>query len=253
MYVFYICTSKKIKNRTMNYSMKDIENLRSELSGLSAEEIIKWSLDTFGHQNLGVASSLGAEDQVLTYYYILNNPKSRIFTLDTGRLNQETYSTMNKTLQKYNFKYEVLFPDTQKIMKLVSDKGPNSFYLSIDDRHECCNIRKVEPLKKKLSEFSIWVTGLRREQAVTRKNLEVLEWDDSNNLFKLNPLASWSEDDVWNFIKEKQIPYNSLHDKGYRSIGCAPCTRAIAKEDDVRAGRWWWENPEQKECGLHVK
>jgi len=229
------------------------QKYNEEISNKNSEEIIAWSITTFGIDKIGIASSMGAEDQVLTHLYISENSNSRIFSLDTGRLNQETYSVMNKTMQKYNFNYEVMFPDTEKVQKLMSEKGPNSFYLSIDNRHECCNIRKVEPLKKKLKEFDIWVTGLRREQAITRKNLPLLEWDDANNLFKLNPLANWSEDDVWKYIKNNQIPYNPLHDKGYRSIGCAPCTRAISKEDNVRAGRWWWENPEQKECGLHVK
>lgn len=230
-----------------------IEQYNADLEGKSAEEIVSWAINTFGISKMALASSLGAEDQVLTEIMLSKDAKARIFTLDTGRLNPETYSVMSKTIMKYNFHYEVMFPDTAEIEKTVSELGPNFFYESIENRKLCCQIRKVEPLKRKLSELDAWLTGLRREQAVTRADLPIVEWDEANNLVKINPLASWDEEEVWDYIKNKQVPYNSLHDKGFPSIGCAPCTRAVQKGEDVRAGRWWWENPEQKECGLHIK
>jgi len=234
--------------------LKDqIEEINSELENKSAEEIIAWAFDVVGCSRVALASSLGAEDQVLTNLMLNADPKARVFSLDTGRLNPETYSVMSKTRMKYNFNYEVMFPDTAEVEKTVSELGPNFFYESIDNRKLCCQIRKVEPLKRKLSELDAWITGLRREQAVTRAALPVVEWDEANGLVKINPLANWSEEQVWDFIKINQVPYNSLHDKGFPSIGCAPCTRAVKNGEDLRAGRWWWENPEQKECGLHIK
>ena len=237
----------------MKTTKEAIENIADEMQNASAKDILQWGIDVLGISHFALASSMGAEDQVLTYIFTQLNAKARIFSLDTGRLHQETYSVMSKSMQKYGFCYEVLFPNRVAIEETVSKYGPNFFYESIENRHLCCNIRKVEPLKRKLSELDGWVTGLRRQQAVTRTHLPKIEWDDANNMVKLNPLADWSEEQVWQFIQEHQIPYNVLHDKGFASIGCAPCTRAIAKGEDIRAGRWWWENPEQKECGLHVK
>lgn len=237
----------------MAITKKDIENISEEIQAGTAEDILKWGIENVGLKNIALASSMGAEDQVLSHMYLQINNEARIFSLDTGRLHQETYSVMSKMIQKYNFSYEVMFPDNAVVEKTISKKGPNFFYESIENRHECCDMRKVVPLKRKLAELDGWITGLRREQAVTRTNLPKIEWDEANNMVKLNPLADWTEDQVWAYIKDNQIPYNVLHDKGFASIGCAPCTRAIAKGEDVRAGRWWWENPEQKECGLHVK
>jgi len=231
----------------------NINSLPEAVLNAPAEEIIKWGMENIGVANIVLASSLGAEDQVLTHMFLQLTNEARIFSLDTGRLHQETYSVMSKTKNKYGFNYEVMFPDTAKLEDAVSKYGPNFFYESIEMRHLCCDIRKVEPLKRKLSQVDGWITGLRREQAVTRTLLPKIEWDEANGIVKLNPLADWTEEQVWEYIKENQVPYNVLHDKGFASIGCAPCTRAISDGEDVRAGRWWWENPEQKECGLHVK
>jgi phosphoadenosine phosphosulfate reductase len=179
------------------------------------------------------------------------DPEVRIFTLDTGRMFPENYDLIDKTNQVYRMKMDVFFPDYRKVEEMVSERGINLFYNSIENRKLCCHIRKIEPLKRALSELDIWICGLRSDQAVTRINTKLLEWDETNGLLKLNPLADWSHEQVWDYIRKKNVPYNILHDKGFLSIGCQPCTRAIEAGEDVRAGRWWWEKPESKECGLH--
>jgi phosphoadenosine phosphosulfate reductase len=226
---------------------------QEELKDKSAEQVLKWAFDNFNIKKVALATSLSIEDQVLTDMIIKINPEARIFTLDTGRLFEETYQTIDATCMKYKIKMEILFPDKKKVEKMVNEKGINLFYESVDNRKLCCNIRKVESLKAMLSSLDCWITGLRREQSVTRADVKKIEWDDANNIFKLNPLADWSEGDVWNYIKENNVPYNKLQDRHFPSIGCAPCTRAIKEGEDIRAGRWWWENPEHKECGLHIK
>ncbi|MBU4436638.1 MAG: phosphoadenylyl-sulfate reductase, partial [Candidatus Altiarchaeota archaeon] len=178
-------------------------------------------------------------------------PDATIFTLDTGRLNEETYDVMERVRKKYNINIKSYSPDTEEVEKLEREDGFYSFRDSIDARRQCCNIRKVQLLKRAMSGLDAWITGLRREQAVTRTELKKIEYDEGNNIVKLNPIADWTQEEVWNYIKENDVPYNALHDKGFLSIGCSPCTRAIKEGEDVRAGRWWWENPEQKECGLH--
>ena len=218
----------------------------------SAQEIMEYLSEEFKGR-AAIASSFGAEDMVLIDMCSKLKTRIDIFTLDTGRLPQETYDVMDEAAKKYSIKFCVFEPDTKELEELETKKGPNSFYESIDNRKECCRIRKIAPLKRALSGNDCWITGLRREQAVTRGSLEVIEWDEGNNMIKANPLASWSEKQVWDYIKANNVPYNKLHDKGYPSIGCAPCTRAVKPGEDLRAGRWWWETPEQKECGLHVK
>ena len=195
---------------------------------------------------------MSAEDNVVLDVMLKINPKARIFTLDTGRLNQETYDVMDALRKKYSIQLEVMFPDATATEQMVRTKGLNLFYESIDNRKLCCGIRKVKPLRRALAGLSAWVTGLRREQTVTRSDTPVAEWDAGNGLIKVSPLARWTESDVWAYVKAHDVPYNALHDRGFPSIGCAPCTRAIQPGEDVRAGRWWWERPEQKECGLHV-
>ena len=232
-------------------SKEEIKNYQVKLSRKSPEEIIKWAIDFFGVENIALASSLGAEDQVLTDMILKINPRVQISTLDTGRLPQETYDTIEKTMKHYNMKYEILFPKADDVEKMEEEYGPDLFFESIKNRKKCCGIRKVEPLKKKLATLKAWICGLRRGQAVTRKDIEKIEWDDTFRLVKLNPLADWNEEQIWKYIKEYNVPYNKLHDKGYPSIGCAPCTRAIKPGEDIRRGRWWWEESIQKECGLH--
>ncbi len=230
----------------------NIQNLKQLLKDLNTHEILKVMLDRYG-DTIALASSLGAEDQVLTDMILKIDKNANIFTLDTGRLPKETYALMEAVNQKYNIKLKVFFPDTQAVENLVNQKGMFSFYESIKNRKECCYIRKIEPLKRALNGLEVWITGLRSAQSITRSDCEIVEFDEVNNLIKLNPLVNWSEDDVWEYIKRHNVPYNKLHDKSYPSIGCEPCTRAVENGLDIRAGRWWWEDPEHKECGLHIK
>ena len=200
-----------------------------------------------------LASSFGAEDMVLMDLICKHAPGIEIFTLDTGRLPKETYELMQQLTSHYDKKVQVFYPDTTDIEEFVTTNGPNAFYDSVELRKQCCGIRKVAPLKRALHGKKAWLTGMRRSQSVTRAELPVSEWDEDHGLQKFSPLTDWSNGDVWAYIKAFDVPYNKLHDEGYASIGCAPCTRAIAMGEDIRAGRWWWEDPENKECGLHVK
>lgn len=197
------------------------------------------------------STSLGYEDQVITHIIFSNNLPIEVFTLDTGRLFSETYSVLESTLQRYKKPIKAYYPQTSEIEKLVSEKGPNSFYESMENRKECCYIRKVEPLKRALKGNKIWITGIRAEQSGNRKDMPTLEWDEGNQIIKFHPIINWTLEEVKNYIAKFNVPYNSLHDKGFVSIGCAPCTRAIKEGDDFRAGRWWWEQNDKKECGLH--
>ena len=199
------------------------------------------------------ANSFGAEDMVLTDLIGRNFPNISMFTLDTERLPEETHSLMKEVEDRYNIETKIYFPESVAVEKYVVENGLNGFYDSIAQRKACCFMRKVEPLKRALKGKRAWITGLRRDQALTRRDLEESEFDADNGLQKISPLLNWSLSDVWAYIKDFNTPYNALHDQGYSSIGCAPCTRAITLGEDVRAGRWWWEDPETKECGLHLK
>ena len=205
------------------------------------------------HGSVAFANSLGTEDMVLMDIITKHAPTIEIFSIDTGRLPAETYDLIERAIKHYRRKIIVYFPEQSAVENFVRINGINGFRDSVAQRQDCCHARKVEPLKRALKGRSAWITGLRRAQAATRKNLGVAEFDEANGLQKYNPLIEWSEDDVWDYINEFGVPYNALHDQGYPSIGCAPCTRAIEPGEDVRAGRWWWESAEQKECGLHVK
>ncbi len=232
------------------------KNLIAQLNTRFAEEgpeaLMAWFLENYGDR-VALSSSLGAEDQVLTHMILNLKSEARIFTLDTGRLFPETYDLIDRTNKRYKTKIEVFFPNYSKVEEMVNNKGINLFYESIENRKLCCGIRKIEPLQRAFSTMDAWICGLRAAQAVTRQNIELVEWDDNNHLIKVNPLAGWSEQQVWDYIHQHKVPYNPLHDKGFPSIGCLPCTRAIQPGEDVRAGRWWWENPETKECGLHKR
>tara|TARA_B110000263_G_C15219718_1_gene469293 strand:- start:167 stop:868 length:702 start_codon:yes stop_codon:yes gene_type:complete len=217
----------------------------------SPEELLRWSMDQYGDK-AGLASSFGMEDMVLIDMIAKLNGPITIFTLDTGRLHEETYELMDRVRSKYGLEIKTYFPDRDKVENLVRGKGFFSFRESVDNRKECCYIRKVEPLNRALGELKAWITGLRRSQGITRTDIpKVLEDADHPPLIKINPLADWSEDQVMNYIIENNVPINILHKKNYPSIGCAPCTRPVEQGEDIRAGRWWWENPEHKECGLH--
>lgn len=199
------------------------------------------------------ANSLGAEDMVLTDLIVKSGLPIEIFSLDTGRLPLETYDLMAKVQEHYGLKLKVYFPQGEAVENYVREHGINAFYNSVELRKSCCYVRKVEPLKRALAGKKAWITGLRAQQAATRVGLPVREFDEGNGLEKFNPLSDWTEKEVWAYIKQNGVPYNALHDKFYPSIGCAPCTRAVTPGEDIRSGRWWWENPESKECGLHVK
>ncbi len=232
---------------------KELKKIISELEGKSAREILEWAHEAFADK-VALASSFGAEDIVLIDLLARIDPHVRIFTLDTGRLPQETYKVMEEIREKYGVKIEIYFPDAKLVEEMVNAYGPNLFYKGVELRKLCCQVRKVEPLKRALKGLSAWICGLRREQSLTREKIKEIEIDEvHDSIIKINPLAHWTEGMVWNYIKACNLPYNKLHDKGYPSIGCAPCTRAIKPGEDIRAGRWWWEKPEQKECGLHAK
>ena len=225
--------------------------LNKKLEELPAFEVLKYFFENF--QNLALSSSLAVEDQVLTHMILNIKKDAKIFTLDTGRLHPQTYDVMDATNLKYGIKIDVFFPDFNKVQELYKTQGINGHFESIENRKRCCDIRKIEPLKRALEGVEVWVTGLRASQSVTRVNMPLVEWDENFKVLKVNPIINWSHEDVWEHIKQNHIPYNKLHDEGYPSIGCAPCTRAIKEGEDIRAGRWWWENPEHKECGLHKK
>jgi phosphoadenosine phosphosulfate reductase len=203
--------------------------------------------------SVAFANSLGAEDMVLVDLIRKNKLNVEIFSIDTGRLPSETYHLIQEVELKYQFKIKIYFPNQEKVESYVNLNGVNAFYNSLDLRKSCCGIRKVEPLNRALKDKKAWITGMRQEQSQTRQTLQEEEFDEAHQSQKLNPLSSWSESEIWAYIKINEVPYNALHDQFYPSIGCAPCTRAISEGEDVRAGRWWWEDPQNKECGLHVK
>ena len=231
---------------------KNIEKLENEIKNLNAQETLIYIYEKF-KDKVVIASSLGAEDQVITDMAIKVSKKFKIFTLDTGRLPQETYDLIEETNKRYKIKIRIYFPEKKEVEKIVNEHGPNLFYESIEKRKMCCQIRKVDVLKMVLKNYNVWITGLRQEQSITRQNIKKIEWDNNFNLIKINPIFDWKTEDIWDYIKKYKVPYNKLHDKNYPSIGCAPCTRAIDKGEDIRSGRWWWEQPEQKECGIHIK
>lgn len=228
------------------------KQLNDELKNATPEEILQYFLPKHGNR-IALASSLGLEDQVLTAMAVKIKKDARVFTIDTGRLFPECYQLIDRTNDKYDIKIEVYSPDHTGVETYVREHGVNAFYQSVELRKACCRCRKIEPLLRALSTLDVWICGLRTSQAVTRTNIDVVEWDSNNGLIKVNPLAKWSEEDVWKYIKDNHVPYNKLHDQGFPSIGCQPCTRAIQPGEDIRAGRWWWEDPEHKECGLHKR
>jgi phosphoadenosine phosphosulfate reductase len=232
--------------------MNKIEQLNQQFEGKSPEEVLQYFLTEYKGK-IALSSSLSIEDQLLTDLIVKIDASTRIFTLDTGRLFPETYSLIDKTNMKYNIQLEVLFPKHEDVQQMVKEEGINLFYAGIDSRKRCCNVRKMEPLRRAFQGLDVWICGLRREQSVTRKDMQVVEWDEANQLIKLNPLINFTEAQVWDYIKAHKVPYNKLHDQGFPSIGCQPCTRAVQPGEDIRAGRWWWEDPEHKECGLHRK
>ena len=217
---------------------------------LSVVELLQKISTEYGDR-AAFSTSLIWEDQVITHHIFSNNLPIRVFTLDTGRLFPETYGVLNRTIDRYKNKIEVFSPKNEGVENMVTEKGPLSFYTSLENRKECCFIRKVEPLNRALQNVDCWITGLRGEHSENRKDMSMSEVDEQRKLIKVHPILNWSLDQVKEEIKKHNIPYNSLHDKGFVSIGCQPCTREIKEGEDFRAGRWWWENNDKKECGLH--
>ena len=229
----------------------NIPNIENAQASLNLVDFMRWLAEK--HEGKIVFStSFGIEDQVITDIIHENQIPVSIFTLDTGRLFAETYSTWSRTIEKYKTNITTYFPDHQLLEEYLSTKGPNAFYESVENRKSCCYIRKVEPLRRALHAKAVWITGLRAEHSNERKTLKNLEWDETNQVIKYHPLLDWTTEQVRQYISEHDVPYNILHDKGFVSIGCAPCTRAIMPGEDFRAGRWWWEDAAKKECGLHV-
>ncbi|KFC19853.1 phosphoadenylyl-sulfate reductase [Chryseobacterium sp. FH1] len=235
----------------MNEDLKSIFQslIDNNIQDQSIDEVLNHITKIFPTETC-FSTSFSMEDQVITDF--VKNSDVKIFTLDTGRLFEDTYNTWNLTRSKYKVNIKAYYPNQEELEPFIQENGPDSFYRSVENRKACCNIRKVQPLKRALARNKIWITGLRAEHSPDRENLQQLEWDESNQIIKFHPLLFWSTQEVKNYIKEKQIPYNILHDKGFVSIGCAPCTRAIQPGEDFRAGRWWWEDASKKECGLHV-
>ncbi len=224
--------------------------LSTELNSLDLVQSLAYLVEQFPGK-VTFSTSFGIEDQVITHFIFQDKLPIRVFTLDTGRLFPETYSTWSRTLEKYGQPIEAFYPNSVDLQAFVSQKGPNSFYESVENRKSCCHIRKVEPLNRALAGQAIWITGIRAEQSPNRHNMNSLEWDKAYQLIKFHPIFDWTYEEVLAFVNKNGIPYNPLHDKGFVSIGCAPCTRAIRPGEDFRAGRWWWEDASKKECGLH--
>lgn len=231
----------------------DLVALNVEFAEKRPEEAIRYFVQKTGRAKIVLASSLSIEDQVLTDMLLKIDREARIFFLDTGRHFQKTYDLMDESMKRYRFHYEVYAPESWDLDAVVSKYGPNLFYDSVELREKCCEIRKVKPLKRVLSTVDAWICGMRREQSPTRQETDIFAWDLSHNIYKINPLAHWSEEKVWEYIRKENVPFSSLYRDGFRSIGCRPCTRAVKPGEDLRSGRWWWEDPDKKECGLHVQ
>ena len=229
-----------------------LQELKDNLNGLSTETQIK-KLVSFFPGKVIFTTSLGIEDQVITHKIFSDNIDVKVITLDTGRLFPQTYDVLSSTIIRYQKKINVYFPEYKEVEKMVTEKGPLSFYQSVENRKECCSIRKVAPLNRALEGMEVWISGIRADQSDSRNQMDWLEYDVNKKLFKFYPLFNWTSDEVKTYVKDNNIPYNSLHDKGFVSIGCEPCTKAVKPGDDFRSGRWWWENDGPKECGLHSK
>jgi len=229
----------------------DLHDLKEKLRGLDIVGSLTFLAKEF-NDKIVFSTSFGWEDQALTHIIFSNNIPIKVFTLETGRLFPETYYVWNRTLEIYNKPIHTFYPDKNLLEEMVSTKGPSSFYESVENRKECCYIRKIEPLKRALAGNACWITGIRAEQSANRQGMDNIEWDEGNQIIKFHPIFDWTLADVKAYIKENHIVYNTLHDKGFPSIGCAPCTRAVREGEDFRAGRWWWEDQSKKECGLHA-
>ncbi|MCX7696611.1 MAG: phosphoadenylyl-sulfate reductase [Bacteroidales bacterium] len=229
----------------------DLKNVNMQLEKQPPEKIIQFIYENF-EQPFACATSLSVEDQLLTFYIVRLHKPCFFFTLDTGRLPQDTYDTIEKTEKIFGIKIHLFFPDSNEVQTMVNEHGINLFYKSKELRQLCCKIRKTHPLKKALIGMKGWFSGIRREQSITRISTPIVDWDTTHSIYKFNPLVNLLEREVWELIEKYKIPYNQLQKQGYRSLGCLPCTRPISPDDDFRAGRWWWEEPESRECGIHM-
>ncbi|MGH7884949.1 MAG: phosphoadenylyl-sulfate reductase [Thermodesulfobacteriota bacterium] len=237
----------------MKYTENDVKELNQQYENKAPEEILSWAFDNF-HPNIVLASSFQAQGVALIDLLMKVRPDSRIVTLDTGRLPQETYDVMDKISSKYNVNIEVIFPDKGEVEEMVNQNGINLFYKTVQNRRMCCSVRKTNPLNKFLKTVDAWITSIRKNQTDSRSNAKKFEIDYIHGrILKINPLVDWAQEEVWDYVKKNEVPYNKLHDLGYPSIGCAPCTRAIKPGEDTRAGRWWWEIGTDKECGIHFE
>ena len=233
-----------------SYSENKIADLAAQTEGLNLHDALSLLANVFPGKVI-FSGSFSYEDQFLTHTILAGKIPVSIFTLDTGRLFAETYAVWSSTNERYNTRIKAYYPDNNHLEKFIEEKGPNAFYESLQNRKDCCYIRKVEPLKRALTGNEIWITGLRAEHSGAREQLPQLEWDEGNKIIKYHPLLHWTSEEILAEIRKHNIPYNPLHDRGFVSIGCAPCTRAIKPGEDFRAGRWWWEDANKKECGLH--
>jgi phosphoadenosine phosphosulfate reductase len=226
------------------------ENVKQLTAGFDSVEALKKLAESFAGE-IVFSTSFGWEDQVITHMIFTNKIPIKVFTLETGRLFPETYYVWSRTMEMYENTIFAYYPQNGPLEKMLNEKGPSSFYESVDNRKECCGIRKLEPLNRALAGNKCWITGIRAEQSVNRHDMHNVEWDEPHNLIKFHPIFDWTLEDVKAYIKQYNVPYNTLHDRGFPSIGCQPCTRAIREGEDFRAGRWWWEDQSKKECGLH--
>jgi phosphoadenosine phosphosulfate reductase len=248
--MLFVVLSQKIYHESV---MREIANtLNENFKDKPVEDVLSWFITNY-KSKIAFSTSLGAEDQVITQMLAVIGLPVRIFTLDTGRLFQESYDLLDITRKKYGMDIAVYFPDAGRVEEMVNAKGINLFYDTVENRQQCCRIRKIEPLQRALGGMEVWITGMRREQSVTRAGNGLVEWDEANRVIKLNPMIEWTDGMMWEYIRLNKIPVNELHAAGYLSIGCLPCTRPVREGEDIRSGRWWWERPENKECGLHKK
>ncbi|MFI3282668.1 MAG: phosphoadenylyl-sulfate reductase [Rikenellaceae bacterium] len=231
-------------------NQENIKELNAQMERLTPEEILSYFANQYKGE-IALSNSLSLEDQVLTDMICKIDPQMRIFTLDTGRVFPEAYDVIERTNKKYSKSIEIFFPNFESVEKMVAENSVNLFYESVEKRKLCCQIRKIEPLRRAFKGLKVWICGLRQEQSITRFGLNPVEWDEGNELIKVSPLYNWNSAKVREYIENHDVPYNPLCDKGFLSIGCQPCTRAVEPGEDERSGRWWWESPETKECGLH--
>ncbi|NQU39069.1 MAG: phosphoadenylyl-sulfate reductase [Lentisphaerae bacterium] len=229
------------------------DQLTHDFESSSATDILKWTFETFQEDKVALSTSFGAEGCALIHMIVTMGYKPRIFTVDTGRNFQETYDVWDRLVKRYGIEIESYSPDPADLRQLLKGKGPNLFYESVENRSQCCFVRKVKPLKVALAGADAWLSALRRDQSEGRRNIEIVSRSEAHNVTKICPLANWLEENVWTYIRSNDVPYIKLYDQGFTTIGCAPCTRPVRPGEGKRSGRWWWESDDKKECGIHIE